>query len=369
MGKRVPDHQADFQPTRGVVIVNKRVANRVGFRWAAWPLVMLGLLLAASIQAKEVETTAVGLGADENAALADALAKAVAQVNGVRSAMDVSTGKLEVTGKASATSAQGTVETQSKVQVGTTADARLSAQGKVSRYEVINTDFETDGRVRLTVKAFVSVYEAPVYNAPGSKTSRQRIAVFPAQALRDSYDFFGYVDSSELASQLAARLETSIMDTGRVSLLDRRSLGASLVELGLVGSSLTNAQEKAKLKQIRGADLVVLATVQDARYLVETYQVKSTGQIKSNTDLFLEIDLRAVVPATGELLLSKRVSVRDAYDRDDALSQVADLAAYEVVRTLTGSAPPPPDRRAAVQQEEPVPDTPRRSGVLLPTDR
>lgn len=329
------------------------------------------LVLATAVVAKEIETTATGTGADENAALADALAKAVSQVNGVRSSMDVSTGKLEMSGSASTTSAEGTTQSQARVEVGRTADARMRSQGTVSRYEVLNTETLPDGRVRMTVKAFIHRHEAPVYKAPGSAVARQRVAVFPANTSDTSYDFFGFMDGEEMASRLAAAIESSIMDTGQVALLDRRSLGASLVELGLVGSSLTNAGEKAKLRQFRGADIVVLTTVHEAYHRVHAWQLKSTGQHRSSVEMGLEVELRAVVPATGELLVSKRLRVDDAMGREDALGQVAAMAAYDVVRALTGTAPALPARRAPVREVEraPSPDTPRRSGIRLPGDR
>ncbi len=326
-------------------------------------------LITFAAMGKEIETTASGLGSDENAALADALARAVAQVNGVRSSMNVSTGKLEVTGSASLTNKDGTSTASSKTQVGTTADARMQAQGNISRYEVTNTENLDDGRVRVTVRAYITRYEAPVYKPSGSSTTKKRVAVLPVDADDYRYDFFDMIDADRLSEELATQIEASIMETGRVSLLDRRSLSASLLELGLVGSSFTNANEKAKLRQIRGADLIVMAVVLKAHHQMHAYRVKSTGQTKTSIETNFNVEVRAVVPATGELLVTKRLSVNDAYSRDDALRQMSEIVAYEVVRALTGSAPP-------IRRRDPVPavdhpaasDTPRRSGIRLPND-
>ena len=327
------------------------------------------IALCSSVFAKEIETTAIGTGADDNAALADALAKAVSQVNGVRSSMDVSTGKLELSRTASTTKGGDTTDEKEKLALGTTADARMRSQGTVSRYEVLSTEV-VDGLTRVKVKAFVSRYVAPTYNAPGSTTSRKRIAIFPATSAQSGYDFFGPVDGDELASQLASQLESSTLETGRVSLLDRSTLASSLVELGLVGSDLTGANEKAKLRQFRGADLIVMTTIRDARHDVQNWQVKSTGQQRYSVDMAFEVDVRAVVPATGELLLTKRLTIHDAMGREDALAQIGAMAAYDVVRALTGSAPELPRRDVRLEQPyEPEPTGPRRSGISLPGDR
>jgi hypothetical protein len=336
-----------------------------------YALVLLSCILGVQMAlAAEIETTAVGSGADENAALADALAKAVAQVNGVRSSMNVSTGKAQVSEKSSISDGKTRVESQSTLEAGQTADARMSAQGSVSRYEILSTENAPDGRVKVTVKAFVTRYVAPTYNAPGSSTGRKRIAVFPAVAVDYRYDFFGPVEGAELSAELTGHVESAILATGRVSVLDRSTLSASLAELGLIGSSLTNANEKAKLRQLRGTDLIALATVREARHEVRNWEIASTGQRRSAVDMAFAVELRAVVPATGELLLVRKFVINDAFSRSDALQQASEQLAFEVVRALTGSAPPLPVRRVVVDEEVvPPPSGPRRSGITLPQDR
>lgn len=373
MGERIPNHQTHQQSPGGVVAMAIDQKVRQISRWQTigmHALFIAMIALCSNVFGKEIETTAIGHGADENAALADALAKAVSQVNGVRSSMDVSTGKVELSRTATTTKGSDTTDETEKLALGTTADARLRSQGNVSRYEVMSSEVLANGETQTKVKAWVSRYEAPTYNAPGSTTARKRIAIFPATSAQSGFDFFGFVDGVELASQLVNQLEASTLETGRVSLLDRSTLAASLVELGLVGSDLTGATEKAKLRQFRGADLIVMTTIREARQDVQTWQIQSTGQQKVAVDMALEVDIRAVVPATGELLLTKRLTVRDAMDREDALTRIAELAAYDVVRIMTGSAPDIPRReRRPDESHQAEPTGPRRSGVLLPGDR
>lgn len=321
--------------------------------------------------AKEVETVATGSGADENEALADALAKAVAQTNGVSSSVNISTGKLEARSSAKRTDSQGTTEASAQLQVGRTADARMQARGRVARYEVINTETVPGGRTSVTVKAFVVSVEAPVYSAPGSNSSKKRIAVLPTAASRSRYDFFEISSGAALADKLTGEIEAAIMATNIVSLLDRSTLMASLSELGLVGSDLTGSAEKAKLRQVRGADLILMSAIHEARRTVQTWRLQSTGQSRASEDLLFEVELRAVVPATGELLLAKRVEVRFATDASDAMEQVAVTAAHDAILALTGKAPPVGPNEHRRRELEPIPESeePRRSGVSLPIDR
>lgn len=339
--------------------------------WGLLLLIAFSLLVCGSAGAKEVETLAEGTGADQTRALADALGRAVAQVNGVRSALSVSTGAVELSTRSSETSGSGTTSKEGNAQLGLTPDATMRAQGTVSRYEILATDTLEDGSVRVSVRAFVTRVEAPSYKAPGSNVSRKRVAVFPVSSNRASYDFFGLTMGEEMSSELATHLETTLLGSGEVSLLDRRSLGASLVELGLVGSTLSSDQEKAKLKALRGADLILLATINEARHEEFELRVKSTGQRRTSADTSLQVDLRAVVPATGELLLSRSVAVDYAASRQHGLVQVAEVAAFEVVRLLTGKSLPLPVHGPADpgQYEAPESTGPRRSGVRLPNER
>lgn len=321
--------------------------------------------------AREIETLATGTGADENEALADALAKAVAQTNGVSSSVNISTGKIEARSNAKRTDSQGTTEASAQLQIGRTADARMQARGRVARYEVISTETMPDGKTSLTVKAFVIRHEAPVYLAPGSGTAKKRIAVLPAVARGARYDFFEPTSGAALADKLTGEIEASLMASNTVSLLDRSTLVASLSELGLVGSDLTGSAEKAKLRQIRGADLILMSAVHEARRSVQTWRLQSTGQVRASEDLLLEVELRAVVPATGELLLTKRVEVTDAIDAGDAMEQVAAIAAHDAILALTGKAPASDPRLGRRRELDPSvePDGPRQSGVSLPADR
>lgn len=344
------------------------VRNRAFLLLAFSGLLLLGFSVAF---AKEIETTAEGSGPDQNSALADALARAVAQVNGVRASLNVSTGKVELTERSTRTEASATTTEESKAQLGVTPDATLRAQGAISRYEILNSETLADGSVRVSVRAFVHRAEKPTYSAPGSHAGKKRVAVFPVAARAPSFDFFGYIDADELASELALQLESSFLDTGAVSLLDRRSLGATLVELGLVDSRLTSDVEKAKLRQFRGADIVVLTSLEEARHVVSSWELRSTGQRRTSVDMLLEVNVRAVVPATGELLLTRKISVGDAPSRSDALAQAAELASYDVVRVLTGKSPAYVPRQGSMVSELPEatePAGPRRSGVRLPID-
>ena len=156
-----------------------------------------------------------------------------------------------------------------------------------------------------------------------------------------------------------------------VSVLDRATLSASLSELGLVQSTLTGPAEKAKLRQFRGADLVVLSNVSEADSFDTSHVVASTGQVRRSFSMSFNVDVRAIVPATGELLVSERYSIYDAGSREHAITMAAEYAVIDIIRSLTGKTPALDPGRYAIDEPEvaPEPAGPRRSGVSLPGDR
>jgi hypothetical protein len=335
---------------------------------SALVLVAAAGLFTASASTSEVETIATGTGPDETQALADALARAVSQVNGVSSSLEVSTGRGVVTAERTGRRGDETNESRVRVEAGTTADARMRSAGRVARYEVLETVTE-DGEVRVKVRAFVARTVAPRYDAPGSSAAKKRIAVLVGSTRLPTYDFFGRTDGRELAGLFAGTLEGNAIDSGLVSALDRATLSASLAELGLVDSALTGATEKAKLRQFRGADLIVMSQINEADARVLTDVVRSTGQVRRSVMVSFEVDVRAVAPATGEVLLSERYSVTRAQSRDEAILVAADQAASDIIHLLTGKRPP--SRRPRDIESQPTevePTGPRRSGVILPSD-
>lgn len=321
-----------------------------------------------------VETTATGVGRDDNEALADALANAVAQVNGTQSSLSVHTGSAVLEGQAKSVK-DGKVETlDASVTARNTPDVHMKAAGSVASYEKIGSKTRGDGKIEVTVKAKVeqSYKEVYHYNVSGSAAGRKRIAVLRPNSDAVSYDFFGPSSSDDICDQLWTAIESGALQSGSVSVLDRKTLGESLDELNLVASDLTNAQEKAKLKLIRGADLIVMPTLHRAEHAVVTQVNPMSGVASRYDNTLLDVEVRAVVSATGEILMDKHYVLRSAMDREAAFQQVASDAGQDIAAVVQGRAPsasghaaPPP---AVVPVYAPAPAPQPQQPFKLPGD-
>lgn len=342
--------------------------------------VLVSLLAFSSMALAGVKTTSVvttGTGPSEEEATASALAKAVSQVNGTSSSTTVSTGKAVVEGHSKTVDGGKTKTVDASVSAGSTPDVRMRSSGKVSRYDVVSTA-QKDGQFTVTVKAYFDKHVAEVYKAPGSGSSKTRIAVFPPGWNEPAYDFFGPISGEGLGDELRDAMERSFVRAGAYSVLDRQTLGSSLIELGLVNTRLTNETEKAKLHNIRGADIIVLPVVQEASHDVLVKTSSITGQSTSRETTHLSVEIRGIVPATGEVIFSELYSIDQATSRRDAVAQVASRSAADLTFKMTGkrvsaegasAISVAPSRSIEQRDELPPLPPPEQEGTKLPFDR
>lgn len=317
-----------------------------------------GVLLLTSVTAGAANTVvtvdAQGNGLTEREAIDDALARASGKVNGASVSVDssVSRQKLDISARSSyGESVRGTATYEESKSAG------YEAQGQVQDYDVLSTKKVGDG-YRVTVRAKVVRYVAP-----GQDSKRYRIAIFPVTYRAPRYSFYGDISGEELAGQIADELESKIISSRLFSVLDRASMDASLAELALVGSDLTSPAEKAKLQRMDGADYIVVSTIRKATDRDQAGVNPATGQ--SAGKYRFELEVRVIVPATGELVASEVYSVPASRDRQAAL----DLMGSTAVTGLVGQIYPGREtsvRKPTVTEVQQA--APATTGVRLPFD-
>lgn len=280
----------------------------------ATALLAASLAIPAFAGTSRVPAEAVGHGKTVTEATDDALARAVAQVNGA----DVSTDSFNLRSESSATYRDNrgnaaSVDAQSSVQSG----ARFESRGQVASYKVLATAKQGEGyEVRVRAEVFR-------YDIPAENEKRHRMAILPLTFTRSSYELFGPVSGQILAHEVGVAMEAALIRGGRFTMLDRASLGSSLSELSLVGSDFTGPAEKAKLQRIKGADYIVQAGLRDVGVPSGARAVNpATGQ-PSNKFRF-EVQIRVIVPASGEVTFTDVVAVeKKAKNRDETVREVA----------------------------------------------
>lgn len=321
-------------------------------------MVLLCVLAAGHAYAavREVESQATGYGPSEPEALGDALARAVTQVTGGSAQMStgVTRSRLEA-------STSGTWGTQAaKVSTETTRSADFQGGGPITRYRVVSTRQLGDQRFEVKVVAVIQQYEAPSKGA-----ARDRIAVLPVRGEPGMIEAVGTVETAEFADALGRALENRLLATGHFQVLDRASLGVSVSELTLIASDLTGAEDKARLKNLHGADYLLIPTLIVSGHGGGRIN-PATGQRESKPG-DARIDLRVVVPATSEVVFSGQTPIRSRgyRDRDALVSAVASAAISDLDLSISGNTRLEP----GVAPVDAASEGPRdERGVRLPFD-
>lgn len=306
---------------------------------------------AASAKTEEVATKATGTGRTETEALGNALARAVAQVNGGNASISTRTTRTEtnldiVTDEGASTHRKHESET---------SPADFTASGAVARYEVLSSRKKGDKEYEVTVRAWVNKYVAK-----SKRDKLDRMALAPVYHTGVPLKFLDAEDSARLAVLLHKGMERALLRTGNFQLLDRLVLDQSLKELNLIGSNLSAPEEQAKLKSIRGADYLLTSSIE----ATEVGRVNpATGQAAKPK---LAFEVRVVSPATSEVLfLSREPLLTAGYSKaEPALEAMAERVVAGLDVELNGKTKLKP---ADAPSED---STPRDdSGVKLPFDR
>lgn len=318
----------------------------------------LSLTFVASATTTIVTVEAQGNGKTEREAVDDALARAAGQVNGANVEVDSTTVRAGY--QASVRDSWGASATVNET-LEVSRSATYEAEGQIKGYKVLSSSKDTEG-FRVKIKAEVFRYEVPAENV-----LLERVAVFPVRHAPGTYSFYGAISANELARQLGTELESKLISSRVFSLLDRETLQASIAELGLVGSDLTAPEERAKLQRIKGADYIVVSTIREAADRFDERINPVTGQRMG--EFRFELEVRVIVPATGELRASNVYRIQKQHDRYGALEVMGTTAAAGVVNEIV------PGRGSSVRSAAigtgvgESSDTPRATtGVTLPFD-
>lgn len=262
------------------------------------------VLLAAGPGTAATETTevqATGHGPTPREALADALAEAVRQVNGV--AVDAQQ-FLKSTVTADSTS-DGDGQ-RDRLSVATDVEQKIgvSGSGLIAGYDVISNEASEFGFTAI-VSARVLRYVAPGVNS----ADRRRLAVIPRASVRTRYDVYSSMSGDEITDRFASTLEALLVQARRFAVLDRVENAALAEERERWRSSDAPLAEQAKLGQSLGVDYLLFTRILDARAGVRTEHITLTDEYIQHPYAKIEVEVRVVSAPTAEVKFADTVSL------------------------------------------------------------
>ncbi|MHC5089708.1 MAG: CsgG/HfaB family protein [Planctomycetota bacterium] len=292
-----------------------------------------------------------GVAATREQAIKKALHEAVGQVQGV----------LVTSGIASSAASVGSIDVTREevdksiemegISVRSQDSITLTmAEGLVKSYEVIDESKTNDGKYEVTVEVLVYDYQSPL------ATTKLSLAVSPFEVQTKAHVFGDItVSSAELTKQFSQRLTTLLRDSGRFDLLDRDYDKAFRDEINLIKSGDTDLEQKARLKQLQGADYLLAGRIRRAEIITELKDIPTTGIRSAEYRGHFVGEIRLLVPATRQVAFSHEYRIkletpeiksladewrRDERDFDQIKDAFLDLAARQIIEDLLNDLDP-----------------------------
>lgn len=300
-------------------------------------LLLAVLAIAGPVQAKteEVSQRASGFGDTPETAVANALVDAARQALGVSVMADPDFRVATYEWISNENMAQGVWTTR--------PEARAKSLANVAGYQVIDTKEIKDDLWQATVEARL----IRDVSLAGDRSALPTLVVVPFATSKPSY----YPGVEASATQVQKRLHTemvnSLVQAGRVRVLDRAANLAVKREQGIVAAGLS-PYEQAKLGQELGADLILTGEIEDFKLGREQQTFYGT---RTNTlEPVVRVHYRLIETATREVLragtyeerrsqMALLQALRDAdIDKDREPERIGEVMYPAVARGVGGDA-------------------------------
>lgn len=285
------------------------------------------ICFAVSVQAKEIEVEAMGVGKDYDWAIMNALDNAVKQTNDVVISRANPMLKMEVKGKETIDIAidesanlndgalvggkkSASYSGKGKVQDSVEASAELKEidakyEGKISSYSVISSE-QKEGNYQVRIKAIVKKVDD--YNSPDLiKKAKYSLSIVPFKADKQIRCVGKNVPSSSLIGKISSSLSEKLSKSKKFNIVDRENLDAYADELSLVSYDLTQEKEKSRLKNIASADYILVGKIEDFNTNKTTQNVAITGESYSNSSASIQVSYKLLETATMEVITSSTI--------------------------------------------------------------
>ena len=321
---------------------------------------LIGSVLAAQPVATQARQ-AKGIGSTREQAVKNALYEAVSQVQGV----------VVTSGLATSSAGVGSVEvTREEVNksiemegISVSAVDTISAtvaQGLVKSYKVIEEYRSEEGKYEVLLEVQVYDYQSPLV----SKKMTLAVSAFDVQ--QDMYRYGNMrIPGAEVTTQFSQRLTTLLNDSGRFDLLDRAYNFEFDEEKGIIASGDTDLEQKARLKQVLGADYLLSGRIRRADIIPESRVLPTTGMTTQEYRGNFVGEVRLLVPNTRQIAFSHEYRIkleteevkslsddwaRDERDFDQIKDAFLDMAARRIVEDVLNDLFPV--RVAAIRDNE-----------------
>lgn len=285
-------------------------------------VLFLSCLVFAESQIVSVEVDASGIS--EAQAIANGLQEAVRQITGTQlnSQQEIAT---LLSQNRQSTNGEATSQIESQQQ--TAEEIKLSTNGLVKSYEILDRDCD-DGIWNVRLRVDIVNYQTPGI----SPDSRRKLAVLPFAARSTSYTVgSGTLSGTSVADNLLSNFNKFFTQSRRFTVLSRIDQSEINQEKRLI-SSESPIEELAKLGQTRGADYLIVGSIKEfyiAPATLRTIQISGAQTIEIER-AYADLDYRVIVPATSQIKWADRIQV-DLSQQEIAMAGGDEVTLYNLL--------------------------------------
>ncbi|SBW10333.1 conserved exported hypothetical protein [uncultured delta proteobacterium] len=308
------------------------------FRRALLALALALVLPAAALAASGLEYVTAegkGSGATRAEAVNEALAEAVAKVNGLSiSSQDVSALRVQLSSVEAQTKSGSLNASAASIEEAKMKQVATATKGLVQSYEVISEEPSAtkQGWVDVVLQVTVGKYQL------SAQTQRKRIAVMPFRVRQGAQPY------EQRYAQLAAQgVVDYLSQTRRFAVLDRDFLKEKYREFDLLQGDDIPAAEKARVGNTLGTDYIVVGAVDILTAERKEEKVPYLNEVQLTYKVTARMTWRIIEAPTGMTVLShsinevqtKKVTATTKDDEIPGISSLAEATARIIgVRTM-----------------------------------
>jgi len=280
------------------------------------------MLLSNVVEAEVVNVISKGSGVTEEKAINSALAKAIAQVNGLSltSSSNIQAAKVQTEIK------DGQKKYSSTINVERQSSDSVFVKGQVEGYDIISSN-ALKGLYEVELSVDVYQYDLP------SSSNRKKIALLPIKFNQSSFEFFGIKSLDVLTGLFNNAIERYLVQSRRFAILSRSDFDSLGKEFSFINSDATSVREKAKLGQSLGGDYILIPELIEASAKTIQKHIQITGETRSLMSGQISLVVKVIVTATSEVKFSEEYTISTAKfsKANDAIDSLVSVAVHDLI--------------------------------------
>ncbi len=336
--------------------------------------IMMAAVIAVPADAKIIETTAVGTGASQYAATMDAIDNAVRQTHkvDVKNIGDVDLSETHIVAKDD-TQIRAKASSHTKTSMwakikgwfggdshesgsfdsvtessysydkkggdqefhdtSVSREIEMKYRGAIESYEVIDSK-ESHGK--WTVKINAKVKQLDEYVSPDLvDKAKYRVAIV-SSGNTSQWKCIGGKKTSKYIEDIAIKdITNKIVNSKKVSVVDRENIDKQLKELSLLNKDLANPDNANKLKQIAIADYLLIVSVDSFNASTTTKTIELTGEKVTRGTANMELSYKLIETATMDIVASGSDSTDMTLGADSGCSGTVSTMTKKLAKSLS----------------------------------